>query len=92
MRDLCFSMASMSCDSTRAGCTRFAQASSCIWRRLGRLPSRHAFGSCLMPSRDVSAAPTSTSSRNHDTSVHRCNAFSSSILSGFAAPTSTTNS
>ena len=69
--------------------TRFAQASSCIWRRLGRLPNLQALGNCLVPSGEASTALTSTSSRNQDNSVQRCNAFSSSILSGFVAPTNT---
>ena len=46
-----FAMASCRYDSTWAGVTRLLQASWCIWRRLGRLPSLQALGNCLVPSR-----------------------------------------
>ena len=88
----CRSMASTSCDSISAGGTRLRQASSCICRRLGRLPKRHAFGSSLVAPESPPRVATSASSRNHDTSVQRCNPVSSSIRSGFAAPSSTISS
>ena len=69
-----------------ASVTRCRHASSCICRRLGRLPSRHDLGSPGAPL--SSAVPASSSSRNQETSRQRRSPLSSSMASGAVLPAS----
>ena len=75
-------------NSTASAVTRLVQASWCICFRLGRSPSRHAFGSGGGPPSVARSLPNSFSSRNHDSSVQRRRPCSSSMRSGRVAPTS----
>ena len=76
--------------STMASVTRCRHASSCICRRLGRLPSRHDFGNPGAPLSSV--VPASSSSRNQEVSRQRRSPLSSSMASGAAFPASLRNS
>ena len=78
------SMASTSCDSISVGSTRLRQASSCICRRLGRLPRRHALGSSPVA---PESSPASRPRPHPETTTPRSTAAAPfRALSGPASP------